>query len=78
MREHKVWMHYIGDIIAADLRSAVTLASFIRRNANTYGYIKPLEVIDIPKFRIHNDPFRIHTALRSRKENPFVFVFCKN
>ncbi len=78
MREQKVWMHYLGDILAADLRSAVMLASFLKRNATDFGYVRVFEVIDVPRFKIHKDPFRIHTALRKRKDNPFVFVACKN
>ena len=78
MREQKVWMHYIGDIIAADLRSAVMLATFLRRSSGDYGHVRAFEVIDIQRRRLFHDPYKIHSALRHRKQDPFDFILCRN
>jgi len=76
--QNKVWLHYIKDIIAADVYSAVFLASFLRHSAIHKTYIPSLEVIDLQKYKVHRQPAKVRQALKERVHIPFVFVVGKN
>ena len=77
-RDNHVWLHYVKNIIAADLRSAVFLASYIRNNSLTRNHARHLEVIDLQKYRVIKDEAKIKTVLNARNEMPFIFVVGKN
>ena len=79
LRGHKkVWMHYIKDIIASDVYSAVFLASYMRQSAIYHTYAPYLEVVDLQKYKIVKQPKKVKQAIRERKDIPFVFVIGKN
>ncbi len=73
-----VWLHYVKNIIAADIHSAVFLASYLRYSALNKGYIPTLEIIDLQKYKVIKHSAKVSSALRSRVNIPFVFVVCKN
>ena len=77
-RKNKVWMHYLHDIIAADLASGVFLAHFMRRLRITRKFIDPLEVIDLQRYRIIKKPAKINAILNDLQDESFVFVIGKN
>ena len=77
-REEKDWMHYIKNIIAADLHSAVFLASYMKQTDNIKNYNGAFEIFDILKFKVIRDSKNIDKALISRAHLPFVFVVGKN
>ena len=76
--EEKIWMHYVKNIIAADVPSAVFLASYIKYNGLSQNYISALEVIDLQKYKVFSQPAKVQTALYKRGHLPFVFVVGKN
>lgn len=71
-------MHYVKDIIAADVYSAVFLASYMRQVAITKSYVPALEVIDLQKYKVIKETKKVSQALRERMSVPFVFVVGKN
>lgn len=71
-------MHYVKDIIAADVYSAVFLASYLRQVAITKSYVPALEVIDLQKYKVIKETKKVSQALRERMSVPFVFVVGKN
>lgn len=76
--QDKTWLHYVKDIIAADVYSAVFLASYLRQMTLRRSYVPALEVIDLQKYRVINEPRKVNHALRERMNIPFVFVVGKN
>jgi hypothetical protein len=64
--------------MAADIPSAVFLASFLRHNSNSKNYISSLEIIDLQKYKIIKQDAKVRVALRERANIPFVFVVGKN
>lgn len=77
-RGNNVWLHYVKNIIAADIPSAVFLASYLRHSGLTKDYASCLEVIDLQKYKIIKKPAKVQAALRERLRIPFVFVVGKN
>jgi hypothetical protein len=75
---NKMWLHYVKNIIAADVSSAVFLASYLRYTAIRKDYVACLEVIDLQKYRIIKQVPKVRLALRDRTKIPFVFVVGKN
>ncbi len=75
---NKVWLHYVKNIIAADVPSAVFLASYLRYSGVTQDYASYLEVIDLQEYKVIKKPVRVAKALRERMNLPFVFVVGKN
>ena len=71
-------MHYIHDIIAGDLSSAVFLASFLRRTANNFSWAGAFEVADLPKYWHVTQSDRVYAAIKSRQDIPCVFILGKN
>lgn len=71
-------MHYLHDIIAADVASGVFLAQFMRRLRITRKFIDPLEVIDLQRYRIIKKPAKVSAILNDIHNESFVFVIGKN
>jgi hypothetical protein len=76
--QDKTWLHYVKDIIAADVYSAVFLASYLRQGALRKSYVPALEIIDLQKYKVVTDVKKVARALRERVHIPFVFVVGKN
>jgi len=77
-RENKTWLHYIKNIIAADVSSAVFLAAYIRHCTISKNYTSSLEIIDLQKYKVIKQDAKVRIALRERINIPFVFVIGKN
>ena len=77
-RENKLWLHYVKSIIAADVTSAVFLASFLRHLQINKKYASYLEIIDLQKYKVIRQEKKVKVALIERINIPFVFVTCKN
>jgi phage terminase small subunit len=75
---NQVWLHYVKNIIAADVSSAVFLASYLRYVNMSKTYAAHLEIIDLQKYKVIKDTPKIRVALRSRMNIPFVFAIGKN
>lgn len=76
--QNKAWLHYVKNIIAADVSSAVFLASYLNYMTNSRCYLAALEIVDLQKYKIIKDTPKLRSALRERTKVPFVFVVCKN
>lgn len=76
--QDKVWLRYIKDIIAADVYSAVLLASQLRDAKFIQGSFSSLEVIDLQKYKVIKDVRKIRAAIRERVHVPFIFIVGKN
>ncbi len=77
-RGNTVWLHYVKNIIAADVPSAVFLASYLRHTGISKDYAASLEVIDLQRYKVVSHPPKVRQALRDRLHIPFVFVVGKN
>lgn len=74
----KVWMHYVNDIIAADVASAVFLSSFMRYSLRGRTMFAYHEVADLQRYKLHRSPKKVRNVLANRPLQPFVFVLGKN
>ena len=77
-RDNNIWLHYAKNIIAADPRSALFLASYVRLCMQNKEYASSLEVIDLQKYKVIKQHAKVRVALRERLSVPFVFVVGKN
>ena len=77
-RGNTTWLHYVKNIIAADVPSAVFLGSYLRRSAITRDYTGALEVIDLQRYKVIKPAAKVKQALRERMYLPFIFVVGKN
>ena len=77
-RENNLWLHYVKNIIAADITSAMFLASVLRQLQINRKYASSLEVIDLQKYKVIRQEKKVKAALVERIKLPFVFVTCKN
>ena len=77
-QEENIWLHYVKNIMAADLSSAVFLASFLRSINMTKSYVTALEVIDLQKYKVIKSKNKVRAALGTAGQTPFVFVTGKN
>ena len=75
---NKVWMHYLNDIIAADVASAVFLSSYMRIALRGRANAAYHEVADLQRYKLLKSPKKVRTALANRVHLPFVFVLGKN
>ena len=75
---NNVWLHYVKNIIAADVPSAVFLASYLRHSSSSYNYVSALEIVDIQRYKMVKKSDKVRIALRERMHLPFVFVVGKN
>lgn len=69
---NKVWMHYLNDIIAADVASAVFLSSYMRMMRGR-GFAGCHEVVDLQRYKMIRAPRKVQQAMRERTHLPFVF-----
>jgi hypothetical protein len=76
--ENNLWLYYVKNIIAADVTSAVFLASYLRHSRLNKDYVSSLEIIDLQKYKVIRQENKVRIALRERSNIPFVFVICKN
>ena len=72
------WLHYVKNIMAADVASAVFLATFLRRNSLNMRYAAALEVADLQKYKLITKEKKVRSALLDRSNMPFVFFIGKN
>ena len=71
--DNKTWFHYVKDIIASDLTSAVLLTSYLRKAFQYKTYESALDVIEWEGHKLQQN------AAPVRFENmPPVLVFGKN
>ncbi len=77
-RENKTWLHYVKNIIAADVSSALFLVSYLRQCRISKNYAAALEIIDLQKYKVIKKDAKVRVALRERVNIPFVFVVGKN
>jgi hypothetical protein len=75
---NKVWLHYVKNIIAADVPSAVFLASYMKYATISKEYTAALEIIDLQKYKVITNKAKVKQALKERMHVPFVFAVCKN
>ena len=75
---NNTWMHYVKNIIAADVSSAIFLASYLRHSNMSKNYASSLEIIDLQKYKVIKQHAKVRIALRERINIPFVFVVGKN
>lgn len=76
--KNRVWMHYLNDIIAADVSSAVFLSSVMKglvRNSESARY---MEIIDLQQYRVIRKFQKVKAAISTKRGIPFVFVIGKN
>jgi hypothetical protein len=78
MWRDNTWLHYVKNIMAADVSSAIFLASYIRHSRTSKNYASALEVIDLQKYKVIRQDSKVRIALRERAHIPFVFVVGKN
>jgi hypothetical protein len=75
---NNVWMHYVKNIIAADVPSAVFLATYLRYSKITRDYVSYLEIVDLQKYRVIRKAHKVNETLTQRLRKPFIFVIGKN
>ena len=72
------WLHYVKNIIAADVPSAVFLSSFLRALNISKNYAATLEVIDLQKYKIISSRNKVLISLNKATYTPFIFIVGKN
>jgi hypothetical protein len=77
-RKPKFWLHYVKNIIAADVPSAVFLASYLRYTGISREYASALEILDLQKYKVIRQANKVRIALNERIHIPFIFVVGKN
>lgn len=77
-RGDQVWLHYVKNIIAADVSSAVFLASYLKYTETTRSFVSSMEVLDLQKYKVIRQENKIRMALRHGLDEPFVFLVGKN
>ena len=75
---NNVWLHYVKNIIAADVPSAVFLASYLKYSGISKEYASSLEIIDLQKYKVVKHTPKVKQALKERMHIPFVFAVGKN
>jgi len=70
---NKTWFHYVKDIIASDLTSAVLLTSYLRKALQYKTYVSALDVIEW-----NGHQMQPNTAPIRFENMPPVLVFGKN
>lgn len=77
-RGDQVWLHYVKNIIAADVSSAVFLASYLKYTETSKTFASSIEVLDLQKYKVIRQENKVRVALRNRRDEPFVFPVGKN
>lgn len=75
---NKVWLHYIKNIIAADMPSARFLAAYEKFSKMNKTYLPYLEIIDLNSYKVIKQKDKVKKALLKSIDTPFVFVVGKN
>ena len=75
---NQLWLHYLNNILAADVPSAVFLSSYLRRIGVSREFAASFEVIDLQKYKLVSDKVKVRIAIQERARLPFVFVVGKN
>jgi hypothetical protein len=75
---NNVWLHYVKNIIAADVSSAVFLASYLRYAETSKSYAGAMEIMDLQRYKLIKQEKKVKAALRDRLNVPFVFLVGKN
>jgi hypothetical protein len=76
--KNRVWIHYLKNIIAADMRSAVFLSTYLRRIGLGNDNKRVHEVYDLQKYKVIRDASKVRGSLREKLNTPFIFMACKN
>jgi hypothetical protein len=76
--QDKVWMHYLNNIIAADVASAVFLSSYMRVAIRGRSNAIYHEVADLQRYKLLRSTKKVRSAMINRVDLPFVFVLGKN
>jgi hypothetical protein len=76
--KNRVWIHYLKNIIAADMRSAVFLSTYLRRIGLSNDNKRVHEVYDLQKYKVIRDASKVRGSLREKLNTPFIFIACKN
>ena len=74
----KEWLHFVKDIIASDVPSAIFLSTYLEYKEITGNFVASLEIIDVHKNKIIKKEHKVRTALYRRVGMPFIFVVGKN
>jgi hypothetical protein len=75
---NKVWLHYVKNIIAADLRSAKFLAAYEKFSRMNNTHLPYIEIIDLNNYKVIKKKDKLKKALQKCDDTPFVFVVGKN
>lgn len=77
--KNKVWMHYVNDIVASDVGSAVFLSSFLRHQRLYKLYLQNFEAIDLHKYKVLKSAGKVRNAVQKMAQDvPFIFLISKN
>jgi hypothetical protein len=76
--QDQVWLHYVNNIIAADVYSAVFLGTYMRNMRLNKSYAPYMEVFDLQKYAVIKQPAKVKQAVSERSKIPFVFIVGKN
>lgn len=76
-RQH-IWLHYVKNIMATDMPSALFLAMFLRKNKLDKSHAGVLEVIDLHRYKVIRQKNKVRAALNDAYNKPFVFFVGKN
>jgi len=71
-------MHYLNDIIAADVSSAVFLSSVMKKLTQSAESARYMEVADLQRYRMIRKFQKVKAAISTKKGIPFVFFVGKN
>jgi hypothetical protein len=77
-QEENTWLHYVKNIIAADIHNAVFLANYLNKLSFTKHYTASLEVMDLNRYKVIRNKSKIREILHDRMRPPFVFIIHKN
>jgi len=75
---NRVWIHYVKNIVAADMNSAVFLASWLRRITIKKEHLSTLEIYDLQRYKVIRNTAKMKGSLREKMNKPFIFMACKN
>ena len=73
-----IWLNFVKNIIAADIRSAVFLAAFIKNGNTNHSVANAHELVDLNRYKVIKNKRKVQAALINREQKPFVFFVCKN
>jgi hypothetical protein len=76
--KNRVWINYVKNIVAADMSSAIFLASYLRKIGINKEYVPTFEIFDLQKYKVIRDATKMRGSLRDKMNKPFIFITCKN